>query len=106
MVSVTQKGLLPASGGRQDFIEFEGTGTGHFRLGEARGNLDGKACQRDGKDAIDFSWEGAEGSSERWGRGSAVLQGKELHGMLFVHKGAESAFVARRATRRQRSEGK
>jgi len=40
------------------------------------------------------------------GRGWAVLQGDELHGMIFFHQGDESAFVAKRASRRRQQKSK
>jgi hypothetical protein len=83
--------------GGKGFIEFDASGTGRFRFGETRGDLDGKVGLRDGKQAIDFSWEGADGSGERWGRGWAVLESNELHGTVFIHKGGETSFVAKRA---------
>jgi hypothetical protein len=38
--------------------------------------------------------------------GKAGLEGDELHGMIFFHRGDESGFVARRALKRPRSKRK
>ena len=55
---------------------------------------------------MEFSWEGGDGAdgTPLTGRGWAALQGGELNGMMFIHDGDESDFVARRpaAPRRAR----
>ena len=58
----------------------------------------GSASERDGKAAVEWSWEGMDEMDPCTGRGWAVLQGDELHGMIFFHSGGDdSEFVAKRA---------
>ena len=52
--------------------------------------------EHDGKDAVEFSWEGEEEFDRCSGRGWAYLESNELRGMLYIHRGDESAFVAKR----------
>jgi hypothetical protein len=79
------------------FIEFDAHGKGAFQFGYVRGNLHGKVGLRDGKRAVEFSWEGMDEMDQCTGRGWAVLEGEELRGMIFFHQGDESGFVARKA---------
>jgi hypothetical protein len=62
--------------------------------------------ERNGKPAVEFSWEGMDEMDPCTGRGWAVLEGEELHGMIFFHQGDESSFVAKRVPVRRRSRPK
>ena len=42
----------------QPFIEFDRNGTGVFQFGHIYGEMDCQLTQRDGKPAVEFSWEG------------------------------------------------
>jgi len=79
------------------FIEIEAGGMGHFHFGYVRGNLDARECLRDGRPAVEFSWEGMDEMDECSGRGWAVLEDEELHGMILFHEGDDSGFVAKKA---------
>ena len=63
-----------------------------------QGELDYRIGQRDGKPAVEFSWDGGDAAdgTPLTGRGWAVLEGNALHGMIFIHQGDESEFVASR----------
>lgn len=78
------------------FFEFEAEGKGRFQFGYVKGDLDGKIGIRDHKPAIEFSWEGTDETDPAQGRGWAVLEGDELHGMIFFHGGDDSEFVAKK----------
>ena len=80
----------------QAFIEFEPGGMGHFQFGLVSGNIDSVETQRDGQPAVEWSWEGMAEMDECSGRGWATLEGDELRGMIFIHGGDHSDFVARR----------
>jgi hypothetical protein len=92
----------------QAFIEFEVNGTGHFQLGYVQGYMDWRPGTRDGRPAVEWTWEGTDGAdmTEMTGRGWAKLEGEELHGMTVIHLGDESGFVARRPPKRPRSKQK
>ncbi len=83
----------------QAFIEFEENGTGHFQFGYVQGYIDWRPATRDGEPAVEWSWEGSDGAdmTEMMGRGWAKLENGDLDGMIFIHLGDESGFVAKRA---------
>ena len=78
------------------FIEFGGNDLGKFQFGYVQGDVDYRTTEYDGKPAVEFSWEGGDGAdgTPLTGRGSGVLDGGEVHGMFFIHRGDESGFVA------------
>ena len=92
----------------QAFLEFEATGTGHFQFGYVRGYMDWRPGTRDGVPCAEWTWEGNDGAdmSDMSGRGWAKLDEEELHGMIVIHLGDESEFVAKRAKGAKRPKGK
>ena len=88
----------------QAFIEFEENGTGHFQFGYVQGYMDWRLATRDGEPAAEWSWEGTDGAdmTELTGRGWAKLKDDALDGMIFIHLGDESGFVAKRAKAKKR----
>lgn len=77
-------------------IDFGTDQMGEFRFGLVSGSIDYRITQRDGKSAVEFSWEGMDEMDPCTGRGWAILEENELHGMIFFHQGDESEFVAER----------
>jgi hypothetical protein len=86
----------------QAFIELEENGTGHFQFGYVRGYMDWRRTTRDGEPAVEWSWEGNDEMDQAQGRGWAKRKDDELHGMIFIHLGEESGFVAKRARSQKR----
>lgn len=80
----------------QAFIEFEPGRRGEFHFGYVRGDIDYRDVLRDGKPAVEFSWDGNDEMDPAQGRGWAVLDGERLNGMIFFHQGDESEFGAER----------
>jgi hypothetical protein len=82
----------------QAFIEFGEHEKGEFQFGLVCGITDCRESVRDSKPAVEFSWEGSDGAdgTPMTGRGWAILQENELNGMIFIHLGDESDFVAER----------
>jgi hypothetical protein len=82
----------------QAFFEFEEKGSGSFQFGYVQGLMDCRTSNREGKAAVEFSWEGGDGAdgTPLTGRGWAILEGDELQGMFFIHQGDDSEFVAKR----------
>lgn len=78
------------------FIEFEPGQRGEFHFGYVRGGIDYRDIQREGKPAVEFSWDGNDEMDPAQGRGWAVLDGERLSGMIFFHQGDESEFEAER----------
>ena len=81
----------------QPFFEFEKADIGRFQFGCVYGEIDFRLGQRDGKPAVEFSWDGHDEDEQVFGRGWAVIDGDELTGVIFLHLGDESGFVAKRA---------
>jgi hypothetical protein len=81
------------------FVEFEEDETGSFQFGYVRGGIDYRTTTRDGEPCVEWSWDGSDGAdmTEMTGRGWAKLKAEGLHGMIFIHLGDESEFVAERA---------
>ena len=90
----------------QPFIEFERDDTGQFQFGCVYGEMDYRLRQRDGKPAVEFSWEGHDEDEQVFGRGWAVVDGDELTGMIFFHLGDESGFTAQRAKEKPKGKRK
>jgi hypothetical protein len=78
------------------FIEFDDKGGGSFHFGYVRGGIDYRDVSRDGKPAVEFSWDGNDEMDPAMGRGWAVLEGERLQGMISFHQGDESEFEAER----------
>jgi hypothetical protein len=92
----------------QAFIEFEDKGTGNFQFGYVSGYMDWRPTTRDGKPAVEWSWEGGDEAdgTPLTGRGWGKLDDDELQGMIFIHLGDESGFVAKRAKAQKRTKRK
>jgi hypothetical protein len=82
----------------QAYIAFEPDQRGEFQFGYVRGILDYREGQRDGEPAVEWTWDGNDEMDPAQGRGWAVLEDDELHGMIFIHLGDESDFDAERAS--------
>ena len=70
-------------------------GLGELHLLTIGADVDYRPSRREGKPAVEFSWEGMEENDRVSGRGWAILDGGELRGHIFIHRGADSAFLAR-----------
>jgi len=84
----------------QAYIEFEPKDYGTFQFGYVWGEIDSRFTERDGNPAVEFSWEGNDESDSLFGRGWAVLEDGELNGIIFIHNGEDSEFVAQRAVKK------
>ena len=91
----------------QAFIEFDEKGGGSFQFGYVQGQIDYLTTNRNGKPAVEFSWEGGDGAdgTPLTGRGWAVLQNDGLQGMFCIHESDASEFVAKRADGKKASRG-
>jgi hypothetical protein len=92
----------------EGYFEFQPNGLGEFQFGYVQGNIDHRTGLRDGKPAVEFTWDGMDGADGTLltGRGWAVLEGNELDGAIFIHLGDDSEFKARKAGRPQSKKGK
>lgn len=80
------------------YIRFDEGGGGEFQFGYVSGSMDCQFTERDGRPAVEWSWEGNDEMDEVSGRGWAALarDEKHLHGHIFLHGGDGSGFDARR----------
>jgi hypothetical protein len=72
------------------------------------GQIDYRSGERDGKSAVEFTWDGNDEMDPAQGRGWLVLEGEELKGMFYTHLGDESGIVLKREPERKpqkRSDG-
>jgi hypothetical protein len=73
---------------------FRKDGTGHFQFGLVQGEMDCRLESDDGRERIEFSWEGQDELDSASGRGWAVIENEELRGRIFIHQGDDSTFRA------------
>jgi hypothetical protein len=86
------------------FIELEQDGNDQFQFGLVRGIIDYRSGERDGRPAVEWTWEGNDACDPVMGLGWAVLVNKgTLLGRLFIHQGDSSSFRAEKATARTKS---
>jgi hypothetical protein len=79
----------------QAFIEFRKNGMGQFQFGLVSGCIDYHLTERDGKPAVEWSWDGNDECDPAQGRGWAVLETERLlGGRIFIHQGDNSSFRA------------
>lgn len=79
------------------YLKIEGDGAGEFQFGLVHGWIDGHDTTRDGKPAIEFSWDGNDEMDPASGRGWATLEDENtLAGMIFFHQGEKSSFIAKK----------
>lgn len=79
-------------------IHLNKDGTGDIKFLCVEGGLYCEALERDGRAAVDFTWEGDDDGDRRCGRGWLRLDTDEaIAGRVFFHMGDTSAFKAERA---------
>ena len=85
------------------FIEFGRDGMGGFRFIAVKGWMDVRQGQRDGRAAVEFSWDGDDEGDPVSGRGWAVVEEDgSLSGRIYFHRGDDSGF---RAVRLEAADG-
>jgi hypothetical protein len=83
----------------EGFFEFKKGGGGEFQFGYVSGQIDFQEAEQGGKPAVEFTWDGNDEMDPAQGRGWAVLDGDEIEGRVFFHRGDDSAFRAVRKGR-------
>ena len=84
------------------YFEFDTKDSGSFQFGYVEGQIDYRLGERDGKPAIEFTWDGNDEMDPAQGRGWLVLEGDELKGMFYIHHGDESGIVLKREPEKKR----
>ena len=62
------------------YFEFDSQDSGQFQFGYVQGQIDYRLGERDGKPAVEFTWDGHDEMDPALGRGWLVLEGDELKG--------------------------
>lgn len=75
---------------------FDEPGFGRFRFIAVDGDMDCRSGERAGKPLVEFSWNGADENDPACGRGWAVIDGDTMSGRIYIHRGDDSAFTAKR----------
>ena len=79
------------------FIEFESRSMGSFQFGLVQGEINYRITERDGKAAVEWTFEGMDKLDPVCGRAWAKLSdSKTLEGRIFLHNGDDSGFSAKR----------
>jgi hypothetical protein len=79
------------------FIEFQRDRLGEFQFGKVHGWIDYRLTQRDGLEAVEYSWKGECQGDSVCGRGWAELvEGSRIIGEVYIHNGDDSSFLAHR----------
>ena len=84
-------------------ITLEQGGRGHMNFIAVELLLDCQIARRDGRDGIEFTFEGSDEGDRVSGHGWAVLEGQTLRGRIDFHQSDNSGFVARRLTSPRRT---
>ncbi len=80
----------------EGYIEFGDNGMGCLHFGYVHGDMDCQLTTRDGEPAVEWSWDGNDEMEAAQGRGWAVFKADEIQGMIFIHNGDDSGFVAKK----------
>ena len=76
-------------------IELTRNGRGSFRFIAVEGSIDARQVERNGRPAVEFTWDGTDEGDQVCGRGWAVVEPDgSLRGHLFIHLGDDSGFRA------------
>ena len=76
------------------YISFTENNHGEFQFGYVHGYMDCHYSKRDGKETVEFSWEGNDEMDTASGRGVVYIEKGNLVGELFFHNGEDSEFEA------------
>ena len=63
------------------YFEFDTRDSGDFQFGYVQGQIDYRLAERDGKPAVEFTWDGHDEMDPSQGCGWMVLEGDEPKGM-------------------------
>ena len=78
----------------QGYFHFDDDDGGEFQFGYVHGYMDCRWTTKNGKDFVEFSFEGNDEMDPTSGRGFATIEKNVLDGRLFFHEGDESGFKA------------
>jgi hypothetical protein len=77
------------------FIEIARDGRGRFQFIAVSGVIDGRHVEREGRPAVEFTWDGSDEGDRVSGRGWVQLHPDgSLLGHVFFHDGDDSGFRA------------
>jgi hypothetical protein len=80
-------------------IEFDKAGQGDFQFGYVHGSMDCEISIGEGRQRVEFSWDGNNELDPANGRGWAIVEKDgSLFGQIIFHMGEKSWFKAERKT--------
>lgn len=85
---------------------FDDDALGNFRFIAVEGDMDCRFGAKDGKPLVEFSWNGADENDPACGRGWAIVDDETMTGRIYIHRGDDSAFTAKRQELAQPSQAR
>lgn len=82
----------------EPFVEFRAEGDGAFHFALIRGSMEYRVEEQDGQPVAQFTFDAHHGAEPLCGGGSAAVVGGQLEGVIWLHTGQQSRFVARRTS--------
>jgi hypothetical protein len=76
------------------YFHFDEDDGGEFQFGYVHGYLDCRYSMKNGKNYVEFSFDGNDEMDPTSGRGFAAIEGDVIVGRLFFHEGDDSEFKA------------
>lgn len=76
------------------FITIQHDGLGYFQFGAVEGDIDYQIKKWPEGERLEFSWDGNDECDPACGRGWAIIEGQDLHGRIYFHRGDDSTFKA------------
>lgn len=77
-----------------DELDLLGPAFIEFQFVAVSGDIDYRISTEGDEAIIEWSWLGDDDGEETGGRGWAVREGDNLAGLIYLHRGDDSAFVA------------
>jgi len=91
----------------EGYIRFKPDGGGEFHFGYVHGQMTCEQTEREGKPAVEWSWEGSDEMEPESGRGWAALgDDGTINGTLYFHGGDSSGFTAKQGPAKQKGSKK
>lgn len=85
----------------EGFIRFKENGSGEFQFGLVKGFLNWEIEEVEGKERLEFTWEGSDEMDPASGSGWAKVKGNTLQGRIRFHRGDASGFSAQKKVKKK-----
>jgi hypothetical protein len=78
------------------FLKFDADNLGEFQFGAVHGFLDCRLETHGERPRLEFSWDGEDDADPACGRGWATIKNGVISGHIFIHRGDDSWFKAKK----------